>query len=99
MTLGERLLRIADACTREDGSDIPLGEDCRAAAAEIERLEKALETAREDAIEEAANVATNFAYMNATMTGDKWIQFNKGERDVGQRIAAAIRALSQKKEG
>lgn len=33
-----RLIDIADAGKRADGSDIPLGEDCREAAREITRL-------------------------------------------------------------
>lgn len=37
------LTRIADAARREDGSDIPLGEQCRAAAAEIMRLRAEVE--------------------------------------------------------
>ncbi len=38
----ERLTRIADASRREDGTDIPLGEQCREAASEIKRLRAAL---------------------------------------------------------
>lgn len=34
----ERLVKIADASRRADGSDIPLGAEVREAAAEIERL-------------------------------------------------------------
>jgi hypothetical protein len=36
------LVKIADASRRADGTDIPLGEQCREAAAEIERLREAL---------------------------------------------------------
>lgn len=34
----ERMIRIADASKRDDGTDIPLGQQCREAASEIERL-------------------------------------------------------------
>jgi hypothetical protein len=34
----ERLTRIADAARRADGSDIPLGSECREAAAELTAL-------------------------------------------------------------
>jgi hypothetical protein len=47
--MAQRLGRLADACRREDGSDIPLGEQLREAAAliraqavENERLREAL---------------------------------------------------------
>jgi len=45
-TLVGRLIRIADASRREDGTDIPLGEQCREAAAEIERLTRELAEAQ-----------------------------------------------------
>lgn len=35
----EKLIRIADASRRDDGSDIPLGEQCRQAAAIISELQ------------------------------------------------------------
>ena len=37
--LVERLLKIADAALRDDGSDIPLGQDVRSAAATIAALQ------------------------------------------------------------
>jgi hypothetical protein len=38
MDIVTKLRNIADASRREDGTDIPLGEQCREAADEIERL-------------------------------------------------------------
>jgi hypothetical protein len=40
-----KLENIADASMRIDGTDIPLGEQCREAAREIERLRTAAERA------------------------------------------------------
>jgi hypothetical protein len=45
MDIVTKLRGIADASRREDGSDIPLGEQCREAAAKIERLKELLRLA------------------------------------------------------
>jgi hypothetical protein len=44
----EKMVRTADASRREDGSDTPLGDQCREAASEIERLRSALAAEREE---------------------------------------------------
>lgn len=45
----ERLTKIADASRRTDGSDIPLGADCRSAADEIKRLRADLDLLQDPA--------------------------------------------------
>lgn len=42
----ERLTSIADAARRDDGTDIPLGEEIRAGVAEITELRRLLDGAR-----------------------------------------------------
>lgn len=48
------MILVADASKRADGSDTPLGEQCRQAADEIIRLRAALASARNEALERAA---------------------------------------------
>ena len=86
----ERLIKIADASRREDGTDIPLGEHLREAAAEIERLRAALAAERE----KCARVAEDFEAQvrnNITKTVD--MQGDFGAICASKRIAAAIRGL------
>jgi hypothetical protein len=48
MDIVRKLENIADASLRVDGTDMPLGEQCREAAREIERLRELLWQYRDD---------------------------------------------------
>lgn len=48
MDIVRKLRNIADASRREDGSDIPLGQQCREGADEIDRLRAAARRALEE---------------------------------------------------
>lgn len=59
----ERLIKIADASRRADGSDIPLGAEIRRSVAEIQRLRDELASARAENAELRKIVEEGTAFM------------------------------------
>jgi hypothetical protein len=90
----DKLVRIADASRRDDGSDIPLGEQCRDAAAEIERLRRERYNLIADLADMKARALTaesdvSAAYENAAKIAEaKALEFLSPEYATGQPLSS-----------
>lgn len=80
----EKLIKIADASRRADGSDIPLGEQCREAAAEISSLRK-----RVVDLEGAGNAVISHRVGELPRCG--FIRDNDASREVIGRFVATLK--------
>lgn len=90
--IARHMVSIATSSQRADGTDIPLGKQCREAAdvvltqaAHITELETALEEARNAALEEAAKVAGELEVSGKTTTME-WANCMAHARDIAQAI-------------
>lgn len=103
-TLVGRLIRIADASRREDGTDIPLGEQCREAAAEIERLTQErdeLRAADRDHLSASRGMETRLRAevdkerKRADDNFDAAVEADRGSAELKARALAAESSLSE----